>query len=166
MRYVACFFTVVFVFALAVFGCSSEQERMEIEKKEKATDTPVNPQDTVCIDDDCFFVEIADTQEKRAQGLMNREKMDDDRGMFFIFEEENIYPFWMKNTLIPLDIIWIDSNYEVVYIGENVQPCREEPCPLTTPNDFALYVLEVNAGIVERIGLGVGDKIAFNPAED
>ena len=64
-------------------------------------------------------------------GLMFRENMDSDRGMLFIFEKEGEYPFWMKNTLIPLDIIWINKDKEVVFISENAQPCEEgKPCLL------------------------------------
>ena len=80
--------------------------------------------------------------------------------MLFVFPEEGEYPFWMKNTLIPLDIIWINQEKEVVFIGENLQPCKEEYfCPLVRPDKNAKYVLEVNKGIVEKIGLEVGDKM-------
>lgn len=71
-------------------------------------------------------VEIADNDEKRRTGLMNRKSLDKNNGMFFIFQNEDIYPFWMKNTLISLDMIWINSDKEVVYIKENAPPCLSQ----------------------------------------
>src|SRR3989344_7880186 len=66
----------------------------------------------VCFEEDCFFVEIADENAERMKGLMNRTSMDADRGMLFIWEEEEIYSFWMKDTLIPLDMIWLNKDKE------------------------------------------------------
>jgi len=116
---------------------------------------------SVCIGKDCFYVEIADTPEKRNQGLMYRENLDEDRGMLFIFEKEEIYSFWMKNTLIPLDIIWLNENKEVVFIVKNAQPCEEENCPSIKPDKEARYVLEINAGLVDKIGLKTGNYLTF-----
>ena len=97
-----------------------------------------------------------------SRGLMFREKMDADKGMLFIFEKEGEYPFWMKNTLIPLDIIWINEDKEVVFISENAQPCNEEySCSSINPGNNAKYVLEINGGISEKIGLKIGDKANF-----
>jgi hypothetical protein len=84
----------------------------------------------VCFNNYCFKVEIADTPEKRRAGLMHRVSLPENQGMLFVFEKPGIYGFWMKNTLIPLDIIWLDENFKVVYIKENVQPCLEENCPI------------------------------------
>ncbi len=120
-----------------------------------------NDTDKVCFDRNCFKVEVVDTPETRAQGLMFREYLPADEGMLFIFEEEFIYPFWMKNTLIPLDMIWINSDFEVVHIYENAEPCEEDPCPSIDPGVPALYVLEVNAGKAREIGLSVGDRAEF-----
>ncbi len=118
-------------------------------------------EDRVCFDRNCFYVEVVDTPETRAQGLMFREYLPADEGMLFIFEEELIYSFWMKNTLIPLDMIWINSDFEVVHIYENAEPCEEDPCPSIDPGVPALYVLEVNAGKAREIGLSVGDRAEF-----
>ena len=110
-----------------------------------------------CFDERCFEVEIANTDEERQKGLMFRETLDEDKGMLFIFEEEGIYPFWMKNTLITLDIIWINKEGEIVFIA-NAVPCEIEPCQIYNPNKEALYVLEVNSGIANEIGLKAGDE--------
>lgn len=90
---------------------------------------------------------------------MFRENLPQDEGMLFIFNEEGSYPFWMKNTLIPLDIIWIDENKEVVFISENSQPCKDDFCSNINPGRSAKYVLEVNGGIAKKIGLKTGDSI-------
>jgi len=111
----------------------------------------------VCFKDKCFKVELAQNQKQRERGLMYKENLDKNEGMFFIFEKEGIYPFWMKNTLIPLDIIWINKNKEVVFIGKNIQPCKNFFCPQVVPDGLAKFVLEVNSGVVDDINLRVGD---------
>jgi uncharacterized membrane protein (UPF0127 family) len=93
---------------------------------------------------------------------MFREDLDPNRGMLFIFEEEGVYPFWMKNTLIPLDIIWIDKSKTVVFISKNTLPCEQEPCPTINPRKKAKYVLELCGGTADRIGLKAGDRLVFN----
>jgi uncharacterized membrane protein (UPF0127 family) len=119
-------------------------------------------QSSVRFEDHCFYVELAKTPEERARGLMFREHLDPDKGMLFIFDWEAVHPFWMKNTLIPLDIIWIDKNKEVVFISKDTQPCEQEPCPNINPYKKAKYVLEVCGGTAERIGLNVGDKLKLD----
>jgi len=114
-----------------------------------------------CFRDKCFTVELAVTPEERAKGLMNRERLDADRGMLFVFEKEDNYPFWMKNTKIPLDIIWMDENKEVVYVSRDTQPCTKDPCPLINPGKNARYVLEVSAGTADLLGLREGDNASF-----
>ncbi|WP_162197633.1 DUF192 domain-containing protein [Methanosarcina horonobensis] len=112
----------------------------------------------VCIKDSCFSVEIAANQSQRQYGLMNREHLDPDKGMLFFFEEEGVHHFWMKNTLIPLDIIWINSSRDIVYIERNAQPCTSGYCPSFDPGKNASYVLEINGGLSDRYGINVGDK--------
>ncbi len=104
-------------------------------------------------------VVVAKTEEEIARGLMFRENLEQDKGMLFIFQEEGEYSFWMKNTLIPLDIIWINKNKEVVFISGNTQPCKEYACPDIDPAKNAKYVLEINGNISKNIGLKVGDII-------
>ena len=82
---------------------------------------------------------------------MHRESLDEKSGMLFVFPEDGRYGFWMKNTLIPLDIIWIDNDQRVVDI-QTAQPCTAEPCPSYTPSGDARYVLEINANVSEQYG--------------
>jgi len=79
--------------------------------------------------------------------------------MLFSFAEDKIHSFWMKNTLIPLDMIWINSRNEIVYIYENAQPCKEDPCTSITPPVEARFVLEINGGLAEELGINIGDNI-------
>ena len=109
--------------------------------------------------DNCFFVELAVKPEERFNGLMFRKSLAHDRGMLFIFENEAKWPFYMKNTLIPLDIIWINREEEIVDIKKNAIPCTEKRCPILRPDKEALYVLEVNAGMTDDLGFKVGDKL-------
>jgi len=114
---------------------------------------------SVCIGEKCFSVELAKTEAQRERGLMYKNELDKNKGMLFIFDKEAIYPFWMKNTLIPLDMIWIDSNNEVVFFSQNLQPCKTLICPSIIPPVKAKYVLEINAGICQKIGLELGDEL-------
>lgn len=110
----------------------------------------------VLVDDTNIPVEIADSPEERMQGLMFRESLEG--GMLFIFEDSGIYPFWMKNTFIPLDILWLDDDGKIVFIQNNALPCQEL-CPSYHPGVEARYVLELNAGAVTNLRLAVGDKV-------
>ncbi len=124
-----------------------------------APSTIQSPENKVCFSSRCFFVQLAKTNAEREKGLMNVTKLDKDSGMLFIFDKAGVYPFWMKNTLIPLDMIWINEKNEVVFIGQNVQPCKNFICPVVNPKVSAKYVLEINAGISNEMGLKFGDKI-------
>ncbi len=105
-----------------------------------------------CFNDRCLQVEIATTPSQREYGLMNRTSLELDKGMLFVFETEAIHTFWMKNTLIPLDMIWIKKDWTVVDI-QTAQPCKTDSCPSSTPSWSGLYVLETNAGIANLIWL-------------
>ena len=108
----------------------------------------------VCVNQKCFKVEIADTSEKRQIGLMQHEVLKEDNGMWFIFNEEGRHSIWMKNMNFPIDIIWIDSNYNVVDVKRNAEPCTDN-CEIYSPSKDAKYVLEVN--IDSKIN--IGDKV-------
>ena len=132
---------------LIISGCMSTQEQKKIQK--------------VCFNENCYSVELAQTDEQRQTGLMGREYLDKDMGMLFIYEDEGVYPFWMKNTLIPLDMIWIDKNATVARIIKNAEPCGKEYCPSINPNKKAKYVLEINGGEADSIGLAEGSRVVF-----
>jgi uncharacterized protein len=119
-----------------------------------------------CFKDVCFKLEIARTPQERIKGLMFRRDLGADQGMFFIFEKKGRHDFWMKNTFLPLDIIWIaDDSGKVVDIWENAAPCLEDSCPSFEPKADADYVLEINGGIARKIGLGVGDTVVLSKDE-
>jgi len=106
-------------------------------------------------------VEIAADDENRTQGLMYRDHLADDRGMIFVFPEVGEYSFWMKNTIIPLDMIWIDEARKVVHVTHDVPPCQADPCPSYPPNAKAKYVLEVAAGVAAKHHVADGDLLKF-----
>ncbi|WP_146620030.1 DUF192 domain-containing protein [Acuticoccus sediminis] len=103
-----------------------------------------------------FTIEIADDPVERSRGLMYREAMDQDAGMLFIFADESERAFWMKNTILPLDIIYADANGTVVSIAKDTTPFSTASIPSDGPTQ---YVLEVNAGVADEIGLEPGDKL-------
>ena len=111
-------------------------------------------------------VEIAANNELRAQGLMFRDQLRPASGMLFFFPQDGEYPFWMKNTHIALDIIWIDSQKRIAHIGHDIPPCKIENCPNYPPNAISRYVLEVAAGVAKQHGLKEGDVLRFEGTEN
>lgn len=103
-------------------------------------------------------IEIADDDYQRETGLMYRNNMNEEEAMLFVFENEQPRGFYMKNTLIPLDIIFLNSDNKIVSITKNAEPESLESIPSDGP---AQYVLEVNAGLTERWNLQVGDSLIF-----
>jgi uncharacterized membrane protein (UPF0127 family) len=101
-------------------------------------------------------VEIAENDEKRHQGLMFRDKMAEEQGMLFIFPIEEQQGFYMKNTILPLDIIFVNSKKQIVKIHKNTTPFSETSLPSVKP---ALYVVEVNAGFTDKYKIMEGDLI-------
>ena len=83
--------------------------------------------------------ELALSDEERAQGLMFREKIDEDQAMLFLFEEEDIHAFWMKNMRFAIDILWLDGEKRIVHIEKSVPPCLKDPCPSYTPAAAAAF---------------------------
>jgi len=107
-------------------------------------------------DQHSFDIEIADTEVKRVKGLMNRYKMDATEGMFFIFEREDVQTFWMKNTYLSLDMLFISGDYSIVDIHENAFPLSES---LITSEARARYVLELLGGTVKKKNINIGDVV-------
>jgi uncharacterized protein len=103
-------------------------------------------------------IEIAEDNSERAQGLMYRKSMDEEKGMLFLFNKEEEQGFWMKNTIIPLDIIYVNAAKEIVKIYKNTTPFSEKDLPSEKPT---LYVVEVNGGFTDKFGIKDGDKISY-----
>lgn len=107
-------------------------------------------------------VEIAETKKQRAQGLMLRRLLAPNKGMLFIFEHNVIQSVWMKNTLIALDVIFISDEGVVVSTIQDLKPCLGKTCKVHRSNKKARYMLEVNAGVIKKTGVSVGQKIIFD----
>jgi Uncharacterized conserved protein len=110
-------------------------------------------------------IELATDDATRQQGLMDRESIDPGKGMLFIFPMSGEYPFWMKNTMVPLDMIWIDEARTVVHIASGVPPCTADPCPSYPPGKMAKYVLELKAGEAAAHHLKDGDVVEMRNLE-
>lgn len=112
-----------------------------------------------------LMVEVVDTPAARTRGLMGRRRLLAGHGMLFVFPEPGRYGFWMKNTHIPLDIIWISPDKRVVHLAERLPPCPPdpEPCPTVEPPGkiAALYVVEAEAGFVRNAGITVGALVVL-----
>jgi hypothetical protein len=103
-------------------------------------------------------VAVCDDEEKRQYGLMNLKKLDEKKGMIFIFSKPLKVDFWMKNTIIPLDMIFIDANDKIIQIQQNTTP---QSTDFITSKQKILKVLEINAGLVKKYNIKIGNKISF-----
>ena len=151
---------------LLVIGCSSpapappppaETTGMQT----SATTTSTSGPRVILPDNFVVSVEIAADDEMRQQGLMYRDHIDPGKGMIFVFPRDDVFSFWMKNTRIPLDMIWIDSNKRIVGLRENVPPCHVPDCPSYGPGVTARYVLELGGGEAAKHNLKNGDALQF-----
>jgi YVTN family beta-propeller protein len=111
------------------------------------------------------FVEVPDDLEESMRGLMFRKHLPGNAGMLFAYYDEKPRTFWMKNTLIPLDMIFVDGSSKIIEIKENVPPCAQDECPTYPSKEPAQYVLEVNAGFVQEKGIKVGDRLVAGFSE-
>ncbi|MBN1213559.1 MAG: DUF192 domain-containing protein [candidate division Zixibacteria bacterium] len=161
-------FTVIAVIILVVLFYEGEQKDLagtgyekdiarrlglDFEKEGELIFTDKNGDTLVSID-----IEIADDDAERRIGMMFREDMEEEQGMFFIFPAEEIRSFWMRNTYLPLDMIFINRDNDIVTIRKNTVPLTENSYFSTGP---AIYVIEVNAGFADRHGVRVGDRISW-----
>ena len=106
-----------------------------------------------------FNVEVAKTIEERSTGLMYRKKLLNNEGMLFIFPREKIIQLWMKNTYIPLDVIFISENKVIVDIKKNMEKLSET---IVKSKVKSRYALEFNAGLINKLNIEIGDKVLFN----
>ena len=148
----------IFVFALCLSGC---KENNKVIKQTEVTFTKESELHILKVSDSTKIVldiEIADTDFDIQTGLMYRNSMKNNQGMLFVFEDETERFFYMKNTKIPLDLIFINAEKEIVSFQKNAMPFDESSLPSNAP---AQYVLEVNAGLVDSLGITVGDLVDF-----
>lgn len=105
------------------------------------------------------LLEVAATDRERNRGLMFRSRLEENRGMLFVFEQPGQPAFWMKNTYLSLDILFLSDQGVVVDLFENVPPCPMEPCPRYAPNGPSKYVIEVVGGFAARHAVRKGDRV-------
>jgi len=157
MRLISSFFIVI----LLLFGsCKTETkqalktETIHFTKEGLLTVSRANV-DTI---NARFNIEIAESDYETQTGLMYRNSMEDNQGMLFIFPDVAMHSFYMKNTVIPLDIIYIDENLRIVSFQKNAKPFDETGLSSKVP---VKYVFEINAGLSEKLGLEIGDLISY-----
>ena len=122
-----------------------------------ATDTQL------VINDIVFEVELAITPDERKMGLKQRKNLAENQGMLFIYSEPQIISFWMKQTLIPLDILFFDSNGQLLEAFDTVPPCTTSPCKRYTNQKPSQFVLEIPAGTRKKFNIKVGDSFETHP---
>lgn len=152
-------------------GCNKKDETTEWKVKDPREEVNKHPEPPFKKEGDLSFlkkdgkelkkidIEVADDNAQRAQGLMWRKSMPENEGMLFIFPEDADQAFWMKNTIMPLDILFINSNKEIVKIYKNTIPYSEKSMP---SEKKAMYVVETVAGFCDKYGISEGDKISYN----
>lgn len=136
-----------------------EDEDVVVEDEENFVIISVGDSESIRVD-----VEVADTEPLRALGLSNRRYLGDYNGMLFVYEEKVNHPFWMKDTLINLDIIFIDEKGFIVDVKEDNEPCTEVYCPAIASSHQYKYVLEVNGGFSRINGVEVGQSLVMHLA--
>lgn len=137
----------IVLIALSLTGCAAAGNTPWVELKGKR-----------------FLIEIADEPAERERGLMFRDVLAPDHGMLFIHDTEEPQAYWMKNTKIPLDILYFDHKRKLVSVQEGVPPCSAgDRCPPYASEGSAQYVLELNAGVAQSLGVKGGDELIFGP---
>ena len=109
-----------------------------------------------------YRLELALTPEDQAQGLMFRESLPPNTGMLFVFPTSEPHHFWMKNTMIPLDMIWMDEAGKVLFVSANTPPCKADPCPTFGPDGPARQVLEIAGGMAAKEKITAGSTLKLS----
>jgi len=160
LRLIFIFIIICFVVIGGWFFIQQKQNQCNISTS--VTDSFIQSEHSLKINNIKINVEVVDTDEKRKKGLSGRSGLAENQGMLFVFDQSRFYPFWMKEMLFSIDVVWINSDEEVVFIKKDVQPCIDEDCQLITPDKKAKYVLEIKAGIADKINIKIGDKLIFD----
>jgi uncharacterized protein len=126
----------------------------------QATPAPAGPR-VVVPSGAVYSVELARSPEEQAQGLMFRESLPEKTGMLFLFSDNGVHRFWMKNTMIPLDMVWMDGAGRVLFVSADTPPCKADPCPSYGPEAPAASVLEIAGGKAAREKIVVGAVLKF-----
>lgn len=152
--------TSLFLFVLVLISCKTETK--EAIQTESITFTKEGELSVIEPNAErikaSFDIELAETPYETQTGLMYRASMEESQGMLFIFPDVTVHSFYMKNTEFPLDIIFIDEDLNIVSFQKNAKPFDENGLSSTFP---IKYVLEINAGLSDRLGLSVGDRISY-----
>jgi uncharacterized membrane protein (UPF0127 family) len=144
----------VFLTLLFVSGCAKEAQSLDDFQTTPLT-LPKGQQ---------IRVEVLTKKQDMMRGMMFRESLAPDRGMLFIHGSAGLYPYWMYQVRIPLDIIWIDMSKQVVEISPNTPACKSasaKDCESYGGHKTAVYILELPGGSSEKFGIGVGDRVTF-----
>ncbi|WP_340063508.1 DUF192 domain-containing protein [Ascidiimonas aurantiaca] len=153
-------YIVVFLAALGMYSCNTENKKKSITTQEvsfkREGSLKLLKKDSTLIRE--LEIEIADNDYEIQTGLMYRKSMKENRGMLFVFPKQEPRFFYMKNTEIPLDIIYINNALEIVSFVENAAPLDEASLPSNVP---AKYVLEINGGLISEWNIEVGDRIEY-----
>ena len=144
-----------------VAACSQPTHTSTAENSSTSAPTPIPLPRVIFPDGFTVDLELAVTAEEVASGLMFRPSLPENRGMLFIFDQPRQPSFWMKNTLIPLDLVFLDATGAVADVIAEVPPCAAEPCPNYPSSSPVLAVLEVNAGSAAAHGIEVGTTLQF-----
>jgi len=148
---------ILFILIVITLGIFFSFNKGSVIKKEiKNTDEGIS---YIQIGDEIINVDLADTDEKRAQGLSGRESLADGEGMLFIFPKPDVNYFWMKDMNFAIDMIWLNENKKIIHIARDVKP---ETFPKHFgPNEKSKYVIEVLSGFTKEHGITVGDAVFF-----
>ena len=155
----------VLVFVAIVGYMVKNPQKLNFGKYSNPGNSQTKPQKpiTIKVKDMDLTVDVADTKETRTKGLSGRTSLNENSGMLFIFDTKNTVPyFWMKDMLIPLDIIWVNDG-AIAKIDKKVQPPKtgtpDSALPILSPDVPIDYVLEVNAGYTDKKGIKIGDTV-------
>jgi len=149
------------IFLLVTFSLVSCGAAPTPKPSPRPTPAPVTGPRVVMPSAAVYSLEIARTPEEQAQGLMFRESLPERFGMLFPFPDRGVHGFWMKNTMIPLDILWLDASGKVLFISAATPPCKADPCPTYGPNAPAANVLEIASGKAAKEKIVVGSVLKF-----